>query len=71
MKPLNSSSDSASPRPTLTLKVGARKPARPSKTSAMLAPPKTGKSKPGASWSEEHKERMQADMDALRWAARR
>jgi len=46
---------------TLKLKAGARKSPRESKT----PPQNTGKLKPGAHWSDEYKERMQADMDAL------
>jgi len=53
-----------SPRPTLKLKAAARKPAEPIKTSA-VQPDKKSKLKPGAHWSDEYKERMQADMDAL------
>jgi hypothetical protein len=54
----------SSPRPTLKLKAGARKPAQPSKAPAPQ-PDKRGKLKTGAHWSDEYKERMQADMDAL------
>jgi hypothetical protein len=60
----NSSSNPPSSRVTLKLKVGARKPA-----SERKAPPlpqaRSNNSKPGAHWSDEYKERMQADMDAL------
>jgi hypothetical protein len=61
----NSSSNPSSSRVTLKLKVGARKSPRENKT---LPPPRPqGKAnlKPGAQWSDEYKERMQADMDAL------
>jgi hypothetical protein len=53
-----------SPRPTLKLKAGARRPTEPKK---VVTPEqdKKGKLKPGAHWSDEYKERMQADMDAL------
>jgi hypothetical protein len=54
-----------SQRVTLKLKAGARKSPRESKTPP---PPEThgkAKLKPGAHWSDEYKERMQADMDAL------
>lgn len=54
----------SSPRPTLKLKVGARKPAQPGKAST-VQPDKRGKLKPGAHWSDEYMERMQADMDRL------
>lgn len=53
-----------SPRPTLRLKAGARKPAQPSKVST-AEPNSKAKLKPGAHWSDEYKARMQADMDAL------
>lgn len=55
----------AKPRATLKLKGTARKV--PAEVKAPPAPPQpdTGKRKPGAHWSDEYKERMQADMDAL------
>jgi hypothetical protein len=61
----NPPSNPPSPRPTLKLKAGARKPARESKPQP--PPQQHGKAnlKPGAHWSDEYKERMQADMDAL------
>ncbi|HMD28903.1 MAG TPA: hypothetical protein VKH13_10070 [Steroidobacteraceae bacterium] len=62
----NSSSNPSSSRTTLKLKIGARKSPRESKTSP--TPPRlqnNSKLKPGAQWSDEYKERMQADMDAL------
>jgi hypothetical protein len=52
-------------RPTLKLKAGARKPAAANKTPAVPQPDKKAKLKPGAHWSDEYKDRMQADMDAL------
>jgi len=55
-----------SPRPTLKLKVGARRPADLSKTTSIPQPDKRLKLKPGAHWSDEYKARMQADMGALR-----
>jgi hypothetical protein len=61
----NSSSNSTTPRVTLTLKTGARKSARESKTPPIPRPQNIGKLKPDAHWSDEHKERMQRDMDAL------
>jgi len=62
----NSSSAAASPRAILTLKVGARKSADKGRT-APWQPPSKNKSnvKPGARWSDEYKERMQSDMNAL------
>jgi hypothetical protein len=53
------------PRPTLKLKAGARKPTPTSNTPSVPPPDKKAKLKPGAHWSDEYKERMQADMDAL------
>jgi hypothetical protein len=61
----NPSSAPTSPRVTLKLKAVARKSPRESKTSPIPRPPDTGKLKPGAHWSDEYKERMQRDMDAL------
>jgi len=61
----NSSSNPPSPRVTLKLKVGARKSARESKTQPPPQPHGKANLKPGAHWSDEYKERMQADMDAL------
>lgn len=61
----NSSSNPASPRVTLKLKGAARKSPEPNKASPVA--PSQGKPnpKPGAHWSDEHKRRMQADMDEL------
>jgi hypothetical protein len=62
----NPSSNPAAPRVTLKLKTGARKSPRESKTMPVPRPQNTNtKLKPGAHWSDEYKERMQADMDAL------
>lgn len=58
-------SNPTSPRVTLKLKAGARKSPRESKTPPLPAPHDKAKLKPGAHWSDEYKERMQADMDAL------
>jgi hypothetical protein len=55
-----------SPRPTLKLKIGARKSPREPKTGPVVTPSNNaGKSKPGAHWSDEYKQRMQAEMDML------
>jgi hypothetical protein len=54
-----------SPRPTLKLKAGARKPTSVVKTSTPPQSDPPAQSKPGAHWSDEYKQRMQADMDAL------
>ena len=60
-------SDTISPpstRPTLKLKVGLR---RSLEIKAPIPPPeKKSKLKPGARWSDEYTQRMQADMNALR-----
>jgi hypothetical protein len=61
----NSSSNPTSSRVTLKLKVGARESARESKTLSLSQPHSKANLKPGAHWSDEYKERMQADMDAL------
>jgi hypothetical protein len=58
-------SNSASPRLTLKLKTGPRKPADPSSNQPMPRPQSKANQKPGAEWSDEYKQRMQADMDAL------
>jgi hypothetical protein len=61
----HSPSNPTSSRATLTLKVGARKSPRETKTPPPPQPKSNSKLKPGAHWSDEFKERMQADMDAL------
>jgi hypothetical protein len=61
----NLSGNPTSSRVTLKLKVGARKSPRESKTPPIPQRQNTNKLKPGAHWSDEYKERMQADMDAL------
>jgi hypothetical protein len=55
----------ASPRPILKLKIGARKSPREPKAAPVTPSSNASKSKPGARWSDEYKERMQAEMDAL------
>jgi hypothetical protein len=71
MSESNSSSNSSPPRVTLKLKPGVRKTDREPKsaptapTAPIARPQGNGKSKPGAHWSDEYKERMQAEMDAL------
>ena len=62
---MSNSSNPSSGRPTLKLKVANRKAPAESKPSPTLHTQHTSKSKPGADWSDEHKESMQADMDAL------
>jgi len=61
----NSHSNPTSPRVTLSLKTGARKSPEEAKTQSTPRLQTTSKQKPGAHWSDEYKERMQADMDAL------
>jgi hypothetical protein len=61
----NSPSNPAAPRATLKLKAGVRKSPRESKSPPTPSPKDNSKLKPGAHWSDEYKERMQADMDAL------
>jgi hypothetical protein len=57
--------NSPSSRATLKLKTGIRKSPRASETPLIARPRDNNKLKPGAHWSDEYKERMQADMDAL------
>jgi hypothetical protein len=59
--------DPSTPRPTLKLKVAPRKPSTEVKATAPApaARPSKANQKPGAHWSDEYKERMQKDMDAL------
>jgi hypothetical protein len=63
----SNSSNPPSSRVTLKLKAGARKPVEESKSQPAPAPRPQNKvnQKPGAQWSDEYKQRMQADMDAL------
>ena len=62
---MNQSNSDSHPRATLKLKVGARKSPRESQTPPSAPPQTNPKQKPGASWSDEYKARMQADMDSL------
>jgi hypothetical protein len=55
----------SAPRPILKLKLAARKSPRESKTSPPARPQSKLSQKPGAAWSDELNQRMQADMDAL------
>jgi hypothetical protein len=61
----NSNLIPTSSRVTLKLKSGARKSPRESKSSPIPRPQDANRAKPGAHWSDEYKERMQRDMDAL------
>jgi hypothetical protein len=67
MNHTNSSSNPTSSRVTLKLKTGARKsPPRPETTAPSIPRPlNANKHKPGAHWSDDFKQRMQADMDVL------
>jgi hypothetical protein len=65
MNQSNSASNPTSPRATLTLKAGARKSPREIKPAPLPQAKSKANSKPGAHWSDEYKERMQADMDSL------
>jgi hypothetical protein len=68
---MNDTISPPSTRPTLKLKVGARRSADPGKTPSIIKTPsipqadRKAKLKPGARWSDEYTQRMQADMDAL------
>jgi hypothetical protein len=55
----------SSTRPTLKLKAGVRRAETAVKTNAVPPAENKAKQKAGAHWSDEYKERMQADMDAL------
>jgi hypothetical protein len=66
MNDSNPSSHATSPRPTLKLKVAPRKSVNDHKAAPVPLPQSNPKSKSGAHWSDEYKNLMQADMDALR-----
>jgi hypothetical protein len=55
----------SSSRPTLKLKIAPRKSPREIKTASPPRPQSKLSQKPGAAWSDEFKQRMQEDMDAL------
>jgi hypothetical protein len=61
----NSPSNPSSSRPTLKLKTGARRSTNEAKAPSLPQPQSKANQKPGAHWSDEYKQRMQADMDAL------
>ena len=61
----NSPSDPPVPRVTLKLKSPARKPSVEPKPQPASRLKGKSESKPGAHWSDEYKQRMQADMDEL------
>jgi hypothetical protein len=60
-----STSDPPPSRLTLKLKTAPRKPAEPTSNQPIARPQSKASQKPGAQWSDEYKQRMQADMDAL------
>jgi hypothetical protein len=64
---MNDSNDSSSSatRPTLRLKVPPRQTAPATKAPPQPPTPSKANLKPGARWSDEYKDRMQADMNAL------
>jgi hypothetical protein len=53
------------PRSTLKLKPGIKKSPRENKSVPVAKPPSKLNQKSGAAWSDEYKQRMQEDMDAL------
>ena len=61
----NSPSNPGSARAILKLKAGARKSPREPQTPPSPKPQSKAGLKPAAHWSDEYKERMQADMDLL------
>jgi hypothetical protein len=63
--PQSNPSNPSSTRPTLKLKIEARKSPREIKTAPAPRPQSKLSQKPGAAWSDEFKRRMQEDMDAL------
>jgi hypothetical protein len=62
---MNQSNSDSPARVTLKLKTGPRKTAEPSSNQPVPRPQSKANQKPGAEWSDEYKQRMQADMDAL------
>jgi len=64
---MNDSNDSSNPtaRATLRLKVTPRRTQPAIEAQPRPAQPASNKAKPGARWSDEHKDRMQSEMDAL------
>jgi hypothetical protein len=61
----NSTPEVSPPRATLKLKAGPRKSPEIVKSAPPAAPPRKSNAKPGAHWSDEYKQQMQADMDRL------
>jgi hypothetical protein len=58
-------SNPIAPRSTLKLKPGIKKSPREVKSVPHPKPPSKLSQKSGAAWSDEYKQRMQEDMDAL------
>jgi len=65
MNDSDSSSNPTPPRVTLKLKGAARKSLDERKPKPAPPPASKPSAKPGAHWSDEYKQRMQADMDNL------
>jgi hypothetical protein len=61
----DSASDTQTPRPTLKLKGAARKPPAEIKPTPTAKPQSKASQKPGARWSDDYMQAMQADMDRL------
>jgi hypothetical protein len=61
----SNSSSPASARSTLKLKVARKVSPPPAKAPPLPQPPRQAAQKFGATWADEYKARMQADMDAL------
>jgi hypothetical protein len=58
-------SNPTTPKPILKLKPGVRKSPPETKAAAQPKPQSKLSQKSGAAWSDEYKQQMQADMDAL------
>jgi hypothetical protein len=58
-------SNPTTPKPILKLKPGVRKSPPETKAAPQLKPQSKLSQKSGAAWSDEYKQQMQADMDAL------
>jgi hypothetical protein len=58
-------SNPIAPKPILKLKAGARKSLPETKSAPHPKPQSKLNQKSGAAWSDEYKQRMQEDMDAL------
>ena len=65
MSDSNDPSSPATTRPTLRLKVAPRTSQPAAKAPALPQTQSKSALKPGARWSDEYRDRMQADMDAL------